>query len=168
MVSEKGHAAIEVVHFADPWCWWSWGLEPIIQRLEAVYGDQIHVSYRMGGVADHISDWRKQYNVETDDALRAWITESSSMTGLPASPECYLSTRVKSTWPACIAVKAAQLQGEEIGERFYRRLMEGIMLSDKNGSEENVYTKVADDVGLDVPRMKRYQLRSGEETLRKG
>jgi protein-disulfide isomerase-like protein with CxxC motif len=40
---------IEVIHFADPWCWWSWGLEPIIQRLKAVYGDQIQLIYKMGG-----------------------------------------------------------------------------------------------------------------------
>ena len=29
---------IEIVHFADPWCWWSWGLEPVLQRLREVYG----------------------------------------------------------------------------------------------------------------------------------
>ena len=40
---------IEIVHFADPWCWWSWGLEPILQRLREVYGDNVQVTYKMGG-----------------------------------------------------------------------------------------------------------------------
>ena len=149
-----------MVHFADPWCWWSWGLEPVIQRLKAVYGEQIHVSYRMGGITDDVSDWRRRYNVETDDALRAWISESSSMTGMPTSTENYLSTRVKTTWPACVAVKAAQMQGEEVGEKFYRKLVEEINLADRNGSDEKVDMEVAEEVGLDVLRMKR-DIKSG-------
>ena len=103
---------IDVIHFADPWCWWSWGLEPVIQRLRAVYGDQLNLVYKMGGITDSIPAWRKEYDVEKDEALVAWISESSSITGMPADPRCYLKTNATTTWPACIAIKAAQLQGE--------------------------------------------------------
>src|SRR5438552_11988046 len=116
--------AIEVVHFADPWCWWSWGLEPVLQRLKEVYGDQVEVQYRMGGITDNVSEWRREYEVVEDEALKGWIGDSNSITGLPVDPECYLKAKVRTTWPACIAVKAAQLQDEERGERFYGRLME--------------------------------------------
>ena len=51
--SEVGsEPVIDIIHFADPFCWWSWGLEPILHRLKEVYGDQIEVTYRMGGMAD--------------------------------------------------------------------------------------------------------------------
>jgi len=155
MSSHVSEAAVEIFHYADPWCWWSWGLEPVIQRLKAVYGDQIRVSYRMGGITDDVSEWRREYDVVKDEELRSWITDSTSITGMPADPDYYLRTKVKSTWNACIAVKAAQLQGEEVGERFYRKLMETIQLESKNGSEEEVYLKVARDVGLDLHRMER-------------
>jgi len=155
MNSHASEAAVEIVHFADPWCWWSWGLESVIQRLKAVYGDQIKVIYRMGGITDDVSEWRREYDVVKDEELRSWITESTSITRMPADPEYYLKTKVKSTWDACVAVKAAQAQGEEMGERFYRRLMETIQLESKNGSEEEVYSEVAKEVGLDLWRLKR-------------
>src|SRR5881409_4084176 len=78
---------IEVVHFADPWCWWSWGLEPVLSSLKEVYGDQINVVYKMGGITDDVSEWRREYDVVDDQALKAWITESTSLTGMPADNE---------------------------------------------------------------------------------
>jgi SAM-dependent methyltransferase/predicted DsbA family dithiol-disulfide isomerase len=142
------------MHFADPWCWWSWGLEPALQRLKEIYGEQVKISYMMGGITDDILEWRKEYDVVEDDALKAWIADSNSITGMPADPECYLKTKVKSTWPACIAVKAAQIQGEQVGEHFYRKLMETTLLECRNGSNEEVYLKVAGEVGLDLHRFK--------------
>ena len=153
--------AVEIIHFADPWCWWSWGLEPIIRRLKEVYGDQIRITYKMGGISDDVSEWRREYDVVDDEDLRNWISESNSITGTPVDPECYIKTGVKATWPACTAVKAAQMQGEEMGERFYRRLMEGDLLESKNGSEEGVYLKVAKEVGLDIDRLTR-DIKSGK------
>ena len=155
MISHASEPAVEIVHFADPWCWWSWGLEPILQHLREAYGDQVKITYRMGGITDNVSEWRKEYDVTEDDALRTWITESTSATAMPADPEYYLNTKVKSTLPACAAVKAAQIQSEDLGERFFRRLMETIQLESKNGSDETVYLKIAREVGLDLARLKR-------------
>ncbi len=154
-MSDAGRQLIEVVHFADPWCWWSWGLEPVLQRLRAIYGDQIKVTYKMGGITDDISMWRKEYDVEQDDALKGWIRESNSITGLPVDPECYLKAKVRSTWPACIAVKAAELQGEESAVHFFRKLMEKNLLHGRNSSEEDVYLEAAEEVGLDAALMRR-------------
>ena len=145
---------VEVIHFADPWCWWSWGLEPVISRLKEVYGDQIRVSYRMGGVADDVGKWRKEYGVVEDEALRAWVVESSEMTGMPADQDYFLKSGAKTTWPACKAFKAAQLQGEDLAEKFLRRLTEAIMLESQDGSDEEVYLRVAREVGLDVDRLR--------------
>ncbi len=148
-------SSIAVIHFADPWCWWSWGLEPVVQRLKEVYGDQVEIVYKMGGITDSTANWRKEYNVEEDDALRSWIRDSGSITGMNVDPESYLKSGVQSTWPACVAVKAAQLQGEEIGERFYRKLMEANLLESRNGSHETTYLSLAKQVGLDEAQLKR-------------
>ncbi len=152
---ESSGPLVDVLHFADPWCWWSWGLEPILNRLREVYGDQIKVVYKMGGITDDVSEWRREYDVVDDPALRAWVTESTSLTGMPADPEYYLKSRVKTTWPACVAFKAAQLQGEELAERFLRRLMEIIALDAKDLSTEEALVKVGKEVGLDPARLGR-------------
>lgn len=154
-------ALVDVVHFADPWCWWSWGLEPILNRLKEVYGDQINVIYKMGGITDDVPEWRKEYSVLEDDALRAWVAESASLTGMPADSEYYLKSGVKTTWPAGIAFKAAQLQGEEAAERFLRRLMEVFALEARNLSTDESLSKQAKEVGLDPVRLGR-DIRSGK------
>src|SRR3990172_7445639 len=134
--------AVDVVHFADPWCFWSWGLEPILRRLKEVYGDQIKVEYRMGGITDDIGQWRKDYDVAEDEALRTWVRDSASLPRVPTHPDFYLRTKVETTWPACVAVKAAQMQSEELAERFLRRLMETIQVEAKNGNREEVYRPI--------------------------
>ena len=147
--------AVEVVHFADPWCFWSWGLEPILRRLKEVYGDQIKVEYRMGGITDDIGQWRKDYDVAEDEALRTWVRDSASLTRVPTDPDFYLRTKVETTWPACVAVKAAQMQSEELAERFLRRLMETIQVEAKNGNREEVYRPIAEEVGLNTAALTR-------------
>ena len=157
---QKVPPVIEVIHFADPWCWWSWGLEPILGRLKEVYGEEVKITYRMGGITDSIKEWRKEYNVIDDKSLKAWTAESVSLTKMPVDPEFILKTRAKSTWPACIAFKAAQLQNEELAELFFRKLMESIQVEAKNGSNEEVYLKLAEEIGLDPIQLKR-EIKSG-------
>ncbi len=151
---------IEIIHFADPWCWWSWGLEPILGRLKEVYGEGVKVTYRMGGITDSIDEWRKEYNVVDDKSLKAWITDSVSLTKMPIDPEFILKSRAKSTWPACIAFKAAQLQNGELADLFFRKLMESIQVEAKNASNDAVYLKLAKEIGLDPIQLKK-EIRSG-------
>jgi ubiquinone/menaquinone biosynthesis C-methylase UbiE/predicted DsbA family dithiol-disulfide isomerase len=146
--------AVEVIHFADPWCWWSWGLEPVLNRLREVYGEQIAIKYRMGGMADRIADWMQDYGVD-DQGLVAWMKESIELTRMPTDIHAYRKTSVKSSTPACLAVKAAELQGEERAERFLRRLMEAIMVEARNGSDQSVIGEIAAEAGLDAARLLR-------------
>ena len=146
---------IEIVHFADPFCWWSWGLEPVLQHLKEVYGDQIKVMYRMGGMADKISEWRKAYDVVDDKSLKSWISDSISITAVPVDLDFVLKSKAKSSWPACVAVKAAELQNKELVGKFFRRLMEAIQLKAKNVSDAEVYLSVAKEIGLDPTQMSK-------------
>ncbi len=146
---------IEIIHFADPFCWWSWGLEPILQRLKVVYGEQIRVSYRMGGMADKIDQWRKDYNVADDESMKSWISDSISITGVPVDPDFIVKSSADSSWPACIAIKAAELQNGELAAKFFRRLMEAIQLKANNISQEEVYLSIAKAIGLDRAQMRK-------------
>jgi hypothetical protein len=72
---------------------------------------------------------------------------------MPADPDYYLKSGVKSTWPACIAFKAAQFQGEDAAERFLRRLMEVISLEARDVSTEEALADVGRQAGLDHARL---------------
>jgi hypothetical protein len=57
-----------------------------------------------------------------------------------------------STWPACIAAKAAALQGKEADRRYLRALREAWCLDGRAIHQVDVQTEVAREVGLDVNR----------------
>src|SRR3990170_7126447 len=143
--------AVKVVHFADPWCWWSWGLEPVLQRLKEVYGDRIEIEYRMGGTFQHLDEWMKEYGVDETSTVE-WIRDSLEMHHMPLDPSYIL--RTKSTYPACLAFKAAELQNPAKAERYLRRMMEAFMVEGAAGTMETL-ARLAAEVGLDGGRLTR-------------
>lgn len=130
-------------------------MEPVLQRLKEVYGDQVKVTYRMGGMTDNIREWRKEYNSETDEALRKWISDSARATSMPVDADYIVKTKVKSSFPACLAVKAAQLQGDNLADAFYRRMMETIQVESTDANRENVYLQLAAEAGLEPRRLSK-------------
>src|SRR2546425_12079814 len=55
-----------------------------------------------------------------------------------------------STWPACIATKAAELQGIDIGRRYLRALREAWCIEGRGIHRRTVQADVARSVGLDL------------------
>jgi len=88
----------------------------------------VAISYKMGGVFNDLEKCRAKYGVGDDAALSQWIRETDQMMRNPFELDYVLKSGMKDTWKACVAVKAAQLQGEESMLRFYRKLMEAIQL----------------------------------------
>ena len=152
-MTESSEPAVEIVHFADPWCWWSWGLEPILQRLKEVYGDNVRVTYRMGGEFRDVTEWMKEYGVDEHGTIE-WIRESIEMTKMPVRPDYYVRTGVKSSYPACLAFKAAEFQSGALAARYFRRLMEAFALECAPATEDEL-VRLASEVGLDGKRLRK-------------
>ena len=146
-------SSVKVVHFADPWCWWSWGLEPVLRRLEEVYGDALEVEYRMGGMADDIGEWMKAYGVD-DGSTVDWVRDSIELTGNPVDPDYIRKTGVASSLPACRAFKAAERQDPSEAHRYFRRMMEAFQVRAEPATEATL-ARLARDVGLDGERLRR-------------
>src|SRR2546425_1447243 len=143
---------IEVVHFADPWCWWSWGLEPVLQRLKEVYGENLKVTYKMGGQFESLQGWMEEYSVDERTTVD-WIRESIELTNMPVRPDYYLRTGVTSSYPACRAFEAARLQSEELAARYLRRMMEAFGLECRPAADDELI-RLAEEVGLDGSRVR--------------
>ena len=141
--------AVRIVHFADPWCWWSWGLEPVLRRLEEVYGDRLEVEYRMGGTFERLEEWMKEYGVDERSTVD-WVRESVGMHRMPLDPAYVL--RTKSTFPACLAFKAAEFQDRGKAERFLRRMMEAFIVLGKTATASEL-ARLAKRSGLDPERL---------------
>src|SRR2546422_6755939 len=80
---------IEVVHFADPWCWWSWGLEPVLQRLKEVYGENLKVANKMAGSLGSFGDGRRETAVAGQPRLD-WFGGPMGLTKIPVGPVYFL------------------------------------------------------------------------------
>src|SRR6267143_25370 len=145
----KREPAVTVVHFADPWCWWSWGLEPVLRRLEEVYEDQIAIEYRMGGPFEDVGHWLK---------------EPDKTTGNQLDPRYLGKSGVQSTYPSARAFKAAQQQDPHMAARFLRAMLEEFQLKATPWSEETA-VKLAKQVGLDAGQLKREMSAARAEQL---
>lgn len=141
-------AKIQILHFADPWCFWSWGIEPLLQRLRAVYGEDLEVIYGMGGMADDFRRWQVTYGVD-DGGTIDWIRKAGDSTGNPSNPRYMLDAGLGSTTRSCCAVKAAERQDRHKAERYFRRLMERFQL-EAEPDDDATLLAAAEDVGLDA------------------
>lgn len=143
--------AVEVILFTDPYSSWCWATEPVWLRLKETYGGRVHFRTVMGGLVESGAQF-----FDPQGQRLAWIRqhlrEVSKRSGQPIDP-AFLDGMDDSfsTWPACIHVKAAQLQGEDLGHRMLRRLRRAIMMEHRQGSDPVVASEAAADVeGLDL------------------
>ena len=140
-------AIVDITYYTDPLCSWSWAFEPVWRRLRFELGDRLSWVYRMGGM---IPDWRRFSDPINDIGSSAhmgpyWL-EVSRMSGMPIDPRVWQEAPPASSYPACLAVKAAELQTKELGERYLRRLREAVMLERRNIALRAVLVELADEI----------------------
>ena len=129
-------------------------MQPQLQRLAGEYSEQITIEYCMGGL---ISDW-----TEFSDPLNSihkpaqmgpmWM-QAGHLTGRPIDDMIWISDPPSSSFPACIAVKTAQLQSREAAKQMLFRLSESVMQNRKNISKTEVIAEVAIDLSMDLPEV---------------
>jgi predicted DsbA family dithiol-disulfide isomerase len=107
---------VQVSYYTDPACPWSWALEPALRKLLRDFAGNLRFTYVMGGMAREFGDPEKLVGEALDAAER---------TGMPVDPRLWLEGAPRSSFPACIAVKAATEQGDPAP--YLRRLREGLL-----------------------------------------
>jgi predicted DsbA family dithiol-disulfide isomerase len=133
---------VRVVYFTDPACPWSWAAEPALRRLQAEFGDQVHITYVMAGLAREFQD----AHGELPDVL-----DATAASGMPADPRLWLDRPPRSTYPACQAVKAAAEQ--RLDGPYLRVLREGFMVERRSLDTAAALTDAARRVeGMNVAR----------------
>jgi predicted DsbA family dithiol-disulfide isomerase len=137
---------VEIAHFTDAACPWAYNFEPVLRTLEARYGDQLSVRTVMIGLTESSDDY----------VARGYTPEGASLSrrrfrrrGMPMATGPRL--RPYGTGPACRLVKAAQHQGDLVGEAVLRLLRFGWFTTDLVMDEEPALREVLESVdGLDA------------------
>lgn len=147
---------VEITYFTDPYCSWCWATEPMLYRIRETYRDQVRIRYVMGGLVRDMAEFYDSLNnIRTTAEVAPHWRMVSERSGQPIDERLMeeITDPHFSTWPACIAVKAAQLQGEEVGEAYLRRMRRAALTERKIISMPEVYLALAREVpGLEYAR----------------
>ncbi len=145
---------IEVVEFTDPGCSWAWGTEPKLRLLRWRYGDRLEWRTALGGLIGDMNNYIPDFDPARAAAkyIDYWgvVYEHTGM-----SYPVDLEWMYTSTEPAGKAVKAAELQSDEVAERVLRRLRESIFIFGRPADNtDRIVDAVTGVEGLDLARFR--------------
>jgi putative protein-disulfide isomerase len=133
-------------YFTDPACAASWAAEPQLRRLMVEFGADVEFTYVMGGLA-------REYGSDPGPVVREWL-EASDRSGMPVDPLLWFESPLSSSYPACMAVKAAAEQAQDGGYRYLRALREGLFCFRHKLDTLEALVDEARGVGLDAERFR--------------
>jgi predicted DsbA family dithiol-disulfide isomerase len=137
---------VRLRYHTDPACPASWAAEPAMRRLVVEFGADLSITYVMGGLA-------REYAAPHEPRLLEWL-EHADRSGMPFDPRLWTEGPIRSTYPACIAVKAAAEQGADPAGRYLRALREGLMCLRRKLDAKEALVEAARGAGLDVGRFR--------------
>lgn len=101
----------------------------------------------MGGLS-------RQYEGDQSRLVTEWL-DAAERSGMPVDPRAWNTPgAIGSTFPSCMAFKAAAEQGPEAAERYLRALREGIMCRRRKLDALEALVEEAHAAGLDVERFR--------------
>lgn len=139
---------VNILYFSDPLCSYCWGSELILKTIKEEFGDAVSFEYRMGGL---MPDWSMFDGKEGGPALVAhhWV-EASHHIGFQIDGDVWREDPPASSYPPSIAFRAAMLQGEDKGYRFYNIMREGFFHNKINIAKRENLLKAAAKAKLDI------------------
>jgi predicted DsbA family dithiol-disulfide isomerase len=101
----------------------------------------------MGGLLPGWNNYNDTVNSVSRPAQMGpvWM-HASHISGMHIENNIWMKDPPASSYPACIAVKCAQLQSQECGEAYLRLLRENVMLKGINISKHNTLIQLADEL----------------------
>src|SRR3954452_19040776 len=124
----------------------SWGYEPNVRRLMVEFGDSLEWRLVMGGLG-------RDFKGHERGALLAWVADAAVI-DMPIDPLLWKEAPISSTYPACIAVKAAAEQGIDFQIRYLRVLREGLLCFRRKLDALEPFVEEARRARLDVERFR--------------
>lgn len=125
---------ITITYFTDPICSTCWVIQPVLRKLQLVYGDYIDIQYHMGGLLPSWKNYDRGIIKNPIDAAKHW-EEISKEHQVILDGDIWIEDPLDSSYPPSIAFKAAQLQSNDKAVSLLRRLQEMIFIEKKNISK---------------------------------
>ena len=110
------------------------------------FGDELEITYVMGGLA-------REFEEDLSSLVIEWLDHAAE-SGMPFDPRVWHHDGVRSTYPACIAFRAAAEQGPDAASRYLRVLREGFMCHGRKLDGPEALVAEARRAGLDSQRFR--------------
>ncbi|WP_397399755.1 DsbA family protein [Phenylobacterium sp.] len=145
-------ARVEVVEYTDAVCSTAWGAEPQLRRLQWRFGQHLDWRKVQGGlIGDSSKDKAGWDRVRAAEPMRDYWKRVWRLTGMPYPNPMHLM--LQSTDPLGQAVKAAERQGQTVGEAVLRRFREQIFVFGIGPQTREEFAAACVGVpGLDIAR----------------
>jgi len=145
---------VEIAFYTDPLCCWSWALQPHLFKLLEEYQGIVSLRLYLGGL---IKDW-KQFsdpinNISKPSQMGPLWMDAARKTGVFIDESLWVNDPPLSSYPACIAVKTAELQSEEAGLIYYKAISEAAMTKGLNIAKPEVLVSVAKRIAEHRPEI---------------
>jgi putative protein-disulfide isomerase len=146
-MSEKAGSQLAVTIFTDPLCCWSWAFEEQLQQLKSNLTLPATCQYRMGGLIPSWNNFHDHVNsVSRPMQMGPVWMHAGQIANKPIYHQLWMEDPPASSYPACIAVKCAQLQSEEAGVSMLHLLRESCMTNGKNIARQEILFEAADNI----------------------
>jgi protein-disulfide isomerase-like protein with CxxC motif len=127
-------------------------MEPTVRRLMAEFGDGLSWTYVMGGLARNFAEDGDKQGVYSR-LISHWL-DVADVGGMPLDPRIWTEGPIGSSYPSCMAVKAASEQAEDGGYRFLREVREGLFCFRRKLDTTEALVETARVAGLNVERFR--------------
>ncbi|MBL4712053.1 MAG: DsbA family protein [Gammaproteobacteria bacterium] len=150
-MQKKTSAVLYYVH--DPMCSWCWGFRPVWLQVKAKLKDTVNIRYLLGGLAD---DSDQPMPVSMQKMIEStWLKIEQDIPGTKFNYDFWRHCKPRrSTYPACRAIIAAQLQGKRYSVRMLTAIQHAYYQQAKNPSNTTTLIQLSADIGLNVEKFK--------------
>ena len=168
----SGMDKIILTTFTDPMMGLSYEQEPVYEKLEKHYGERLVFRYVMSGLVRDVSDFMlpEERAMPSEEGILVYnrrlaqiYKSEEGIGGLPMNMENFhlFDTEHRSSYPLCIAFKAAQLCAPEKAEAYLVRLRRATIVESRPTTHTDELISLAREVGIEESRF-RDCLRNGE------
>ncbi len=146
-MDEIKNAKVSITYFTDPLCCWSWAFEENWQRLKQEFKELIEWRYCMGGL---LPDW-EHFNDTVNSINRplqmgAFWMYVSKTANVAINHKIWYEDPPASSYPACVAVKCAELQSEQAADIMLANLRRSSMIEGINIAKKEMIMNIAEQI----------------------
>jgi Thioredoxin len=132
-----------------------------VRKLMVEFGETLEWTWVMGGLARDFTEGYEDASAGIRGSappytalVEQWLAVTAR-SRMPLDPRLWLEGPIRSTYPACMAVKAAAEQGPDAAYRYLRAVREGLLCFRRKLDTTEALVEEARTAGLDVERFRR-------------